>query len=141
MLNQFFTSLPYIATRKGLDAAAMRQKVFANNLANVDTPHYKRTEVNFEDAFKQAVEKSPKRLIGFKTDNQHFDINPVVDINSVQPTMWRENDTFTRADDNNVDMDVEMAELAKNQIMFDALVEALNRKMSHLKMAIRGRGA
>jgi flagellar basal-body rod protein FlgB len=141
MLEQFFSSLPYVATRKAIDAAALRQKVISNNLANVDTPHYKRTEVNFEDAFKQAVDRSPKRLIGFKTDNQHFEINPVTDINSVQPTMWRENDTFTRADDNNVDLDVEMAELAKNQVMFDSLVESLNRKFSMLKMAIRGRSA
>jgi flagellar basal-body rod protein FlgB len=140
MLNQFFESLPYIAVRKGLDAASVRQKVISNNLANVDTPHYKRSEVNFEDAFKQAVEKSPKRLIGFRTSNMHIPINPVTDINSVQPTIWRENDTFTRADDNNVDMDVEMAGLAKNELMFNALIESLNRKLSMLKQSIRGRG-
>lgn len=141
MLEQFFNSIPYIATRKALDTSTLRQKTISNNLANVDTPHYKRVEVNFEDAFKAAIEKTPKRLVGFKTDCQHFEINPPVDINSVKPTMWRENDTFTRADDNNVDMDVEMAELAKNELMFNALVEALNRKMSMLKMAIRGRSA
>ena len=140
MLGQFYNSLTYISARKGLDAAAVRQKVISNNIANVDTPHYKRTEVNFEDAFKQAIEKMPKRLAGFRTDHQHFPINPPTDIRTVQPTMWRQNDTFSRADDNNVDIDVEMAELAKNQIMFNALVEVLNRKFSGLKTVIRGKG-
>jgi len=137
MLNQFYNSLPYIATRKGIETASVRQKVYSNNIANADTPHYKRSEVNFEDAFKQAIEKMPKRLAGFKTDKQHFDINPSTDIDSVKPTIWRENDTFTRADDNNVDMDVEMAELAKNEIMFNALIDSLSRKLSSLKMSIR----
>jgi len=137
MLDQFFSSLPYIAVRKGLDAASVRQKVISNNLANVDTPHYKRSEVNFEDAFKQAIEKAPKRLIGFDTDKMHIPINPPTDLNSVRPTIWRENDTFTRADDNNVDMDVEMGELAKNELMFNALIDSLNRKLTTIKMAIR----
>ncbi|HOO55948.1 MAG TPA: flagellar basal body rod protein FlgB [bacterium] len=140
MLNQFFSSVQYIATRKALDAAALRQKTISNNIANVDTPHYKRSEVNFEDAFKQALEKNPRRLVGFKTDHQHFDINSHTDINSVQPTIWRQNDTFSRADDNNVDIDVEMAELAKNQLMFNALIEGLNRKMSEYKKVIKGQG-
>jgi flagellar basal-body rod protein FlgB len=136
MLNQFFESLPYIAVRKGMDASSVRQKVYANNIANVDTPHYKRSEVNFEDAFKQAIEKNPHRLVGFRTSNMHIPINPHTDINSIQPTIWRENDTFTRADDNNVDMDVEMANVAKNEIMFDSLIDSLNRKLAMLKMSI-----
>ncbi len=139
MLDQFFNSIPYIATRKAFDATSVRQKVYSNNIANADTPHYKRSEVNFEDAFKQALEKAPHRLVGFRTDSQHIPINPATDINSVQPTIWRENDTFTRADDNNVDIDVEMAELAKNEMTFNSLVEALNRKLSGLKSAIRGK--
>ncbi|MFA6451268.1 MAG: flagellar basal body rod protein FlgB [bacterium] len=139
MLNQFFESIPYIAMRKGWDAASVRQKVISNNIANVDTPHYKRSEVNFEDSFKQALEKAPKRLVGFHTDTMHIPINPPTDLNSVKPTIWRENDTFTRADDNNVDIDVEMAELAKNELMFNALTDSLSRKLSGLKMAIRGR--
>jgi len=139
VLGSFFKSIPYIAVRKAIDAAAVRQKVYSHNLANVNTPHYKRSEVNFEDAFKQALERTPDRLVGFSTDNQHIPINPPADPLDVKPAIWRENDMFSRSDDNNVDIDVEMAELAKNELKFNALVEALNRKITSLKLAIRGR--
>ncbi|HOX27682.1 MAG TPA: flagellar basal body rod protein FlgB [bacterium] len=139
MLEQFYGDISYVAVRKGLDTSTVRQKVYANNIANVDTPHYKRSEVNFEDAFKMAIAKAPKRLSGFRTDYGHIPINPPTDINSVKPTIWRENDTYTRADDNNVDMDVEMAEVAKNEVMFNALVEVLSKKMAGLKNAITGK--
>jgi len=140
VLDRFYNSLSFVAARKAMDASALRQKTIAQNIANVDTPHYKRVEVNFEDAFKQSLEKMPKRLAGFKTDNQHFPINPPSDPRAVQPTMWRQNDTFSRADDNNVDLDVEMAELAKAQLMYDSLMEVMSRKFKGLNMAISRRG-
>lgn len=137
MLDSFFNSVSYHAITKGMDASALRQKVIANNIANVDTPHYKRVEVNFEDAFKQALGKTSKRLSGFKTDKQHIAINPTVDFRDVSPHMWRQNDSFTRSDDNDVDMDVEMVDLAKNEIMMNSLVEMLNRKLKGLQSVIK----
>lgn len=124
-----------------MDAAALRQKVIANNIANVDTPHFKRVEVNFEDAFKRALDKKPNRLTGFRTDKQHFALNHNPDFHEVKPSMWRQNDTYSRSDDNNVDMDVEMVELAKNELTMNALVESLNRKLARLNSAILGRSA
>lgn len=139
MLDSLFDSVLYNAVAKGMDAASMRQKVIANNIANVDTPHYKRVEVNFEDAFKQALEKNPKKLTGFRTANGHMPINQPADMKSVTPKMWRQNDSYSRADDNDVDMDVEMVSLAQNEIMMNSLVEIFNRKMTGLKTVIRGR--
>ena len=139
MLGTLFNSVPYIAARKAIDTAAVRQKVHAHNLANVDTPHYKRSEVNFEDAFKQALERMPKRLVGFKTDGQHIPINPVPNPLDIQPTIWRQNDTFYRSDDNNVDIDVEMAEVGKNELKFNSVVETLNRKLGRITLSISGR--
>lgn len=136
MLDQFFNSISYIALTKAIDTTAMRQKAIAENIANAETPHYKRIEVNFEDAFKQAMEKKPKRLAGFRTCYGHIPINPPTDFNSVAPAIWRENDTYTRADDNNVELDVEMAENAKNDIKSEALMEALSRKFKYLRSAM-----
>lgn len=137
MLNRLYNSLSFVATTKAIDAAALRQKTIAQNIANVDTPHFKRSEVNFEDSFKRALDRMPRRLAGFRTDNQHIPINPPSDPRDVMPTMWRQNDTFSRPDDNNVDLDVEMAELAKSQLMYDALMESLSRKFKNLKNAMR----
>ncbi len=139
MLDKLFKSMPLVAMTKALDTASVRQKVISNNIANVDTPHFKRSEVNFEDAFKAAIERTPSRLAGFRTDGRHIPINPPTSIDSVKPTIWRQNDTFSRADDNNVDIDVEMAELAKNQLLFNAVVEAMDRKTAGIKKAISGR--
>lgn len=139
MLETFYDSTYYQSVTKAIDAAGMRQKVIANNIANVDTPHFKRVEVNFEDAFKQALNNSPRRLVGFDTNSRHFPINPHPNTADIHPTMWRQNDDFSRADDNNVDMDVEMVELAKNEIMMNAMIEVLNRKMKTINAAIAGR--
>ena len=141
MLTSFYDSVLYQATIKGMDASAMRQKVIANNIANVDPPHFKRVEVNFEDAFKQALEKKPNRLMGFRTDKQHIPINKNIDFHNVKPTMWRQNDTYSRSDDNNVDMDVEMVDVAKNELMMNSLVETLNRKMQQISWSINGRSS
>lgn len=138
MLNSFFDGLMYTAVTKGMGAASLRQKVIANNIANVDTPHFKRVEVNFEDAFKQALEKNPKRLVGFRTDKQHIPINRNYDFHDVKPAMWRQNDDYSRSDDNNVDMDVEMVELSKNEMMMNSLVEMLNRKVKDISSSIKG---
>jgi flagellar basal-body rod protein FlgB len=140
LLGAFYNSTLYIGLRKALDATAVRQKVYANNIANVDTPHFKRSEVNFEDSFKQALERNPKRLVGFSTDPKHMAINPPTTVESVKPSIWRQNDDYMRADDNNVDIDVEMAELAKNELTYNALVEGLNRKMRSLRGVIRRGG-
>lgn len=138
MLDNLYDSVLYNAITKGMDAAALRQKVIANNIANVDTPHFKRVEVNFEDTFKRALEKSPKRLVGFATSDKHIPINPATDFRDVKPAMWRQNDSFSRNDDNDVDMDVEMVNLAKNEIQMNSLIEVLNRKYRSLSSVIKG---
>lgn len=135
-LDKLYDSTTFIAMRKQVDATAMRQKVISHNLANVDTPHFKRIEVRFEDAFKMALEKNPTRIPGWSTDNQHIPINPKQDLRDVVPEMWRQNDTFSRADDNNVDLDVEMAHLAKNQMLHDAIMERMSATFKGISKAI-----
>jgi flagellar basal-body rod protein FlgB len=137
VLGSFYNSTLYLALRRGIETSNLRQKVYANNLANANTPHFKRSEVNFEDQFKQALERDPRRLVGFVTDEKHIAINPPMTLDSVQPGIWRQNDDFVRSDDNNVDVDVESAELAKNELQFNALVEGLNRKIHTLQRVIR----
>ncbi len=136
ILEKLYNSIPFLAMKKSLDASSLRQKVIANNIANVDTPHFKRSEVRFEDEFKKALEK-PKKLPGFKTDAKHFPINPHPNLEEVKPTIWRQNDEFYRSDDNDVDIETEMAELAKNSLKYEAVVERISRMFSGIKRVIR----
>lgn len=136
LLGDLYNSTMFQSMSKQLDTSSVRQKVIAHNLANVDTPHYKRSEVRFEDAFREALEKPPAKIRGWSPDSKHIPINPKMPISYVQPEIWRENDTFTRSDNNNVDIDVEMAELAKNELMYDAVMERMSRMFSGLRHVI-----
>ncbi|EAX48672.1 flagellar basal-body rod protein FlgB [Thermosinus carboxydivorans Nor1] len=114
---------------KALAAAALRHKVISNNIANVNTPGFKRSEVHFEEQLKQALNaksglsRTHQRHIAAKGDDFSVEVITV-------------NNTAYRADGNNVDIDFEMAEMAKNNIYYDAVAQQLNRYFSNLKSVI-----
>jgi len=70
------------ALLRSLDASMMRSRTIANNIANVNTPGYRRVEVSFEDELRQALDKT--RLKGTRTNGKHFDIGRK-DLTNVQP--------------------------------------------------------
>src|SRR5258708_23187110 len=79
-----------------MSGLAARQRAIANNVANVDTPNFKATEVRFEDALKSAISRNkPGAAI-----NQSA-LNSAATRTSIDATS-------TRADGNNVDIDREM---------------------------------
>jgi len=117
---------------KGLDAASLRQKVLANNIANVDTPGFKRSDVNFEAVFNEALNNelplkrtSPKHLPGVSTGKG--------DIIQV------DNSTTMRNDNNNVDIDREMTNVAENTLYYNGVARALSSQLEMLRTVIRQR--
>jgi flagellar basal-body rod protein FlgB len=120
----------YNYLKTGLDAANLRNKVIANNIANVNTKGYKKYSVSFEDTFKKATE-SLELLTNndrhIKESPQKGDIEIKQDINSSM-----------REDGNNVDVDKEMADSAANSLMYYALVNQINSKYSSEKYIING---
>jgi len=129
------TSAP--AVRASLDASAMRLKAIANNIANVNTPGYKRIEVSFEKELQKAL--NPQVLAGAQTDAGHMAIGRP-DLGHLKPEAYRPNDPTLPGQINNVDIDMEMAKLAENQILFQAGVKFLSDRTSTLRAAISGRG-
>jgi flagellar basal-body rod protein FlgB len=125
------------AVRSSLDASAMRLKAIANNIANVNTPGYKRIEVSFEAELQKAL--NPQVLSGARTDNQHMAIGRP-DLGSLKPQAYRPNDPTLPGQVNNVDIDMEMAKLAENQILFQAGVKFLSERGAVMRSAISGRG-
>jgi flagellar basal-body rod protein FlgB len=120
----------------GLDAAATKQKVMANNLANVSTPGFKASEVSFEDELKIALEGS-SGLSGTVTNERHIPIGFPKGL-EVRPEIHKINQTEMRVDGNNVDIDREMALLAKNTIMYNALSQKVSGNFAKLKYVING---
>lgn len=133
MFDKIFRNTSYL--EKGLDAAWMRQQVIANNIANVDTPGFKASRVEFEDYFKSALENENDGFKAKKTRAGHMNFG-MGDIDSVTPAVVNNGDMTQRMDENDVDIDYEMAELAKNSLYYNTLATKVSQDLSRLRIAI-----
>lgn len=131
MLEDIFKDTKYL--EKGLDASWTRHQVILNNIANADTPGFKSSHVEFEDEFKAALAQSD--FEAKRSRPGHMDFG-TPDVNDVPINIVQDGDTTMRMDGNNVDIDHEMSELAKNNIYYDTLVQKLTSEYNRLRMAI-----
>lgn len=127
-----FQSPAFLAVERGLDGATLRQRAITQNIANVDTPNYKAKNVSFKEVLNQELHK--KRLSAYRTDERHIPFSN----EKKGPFVWETRTTTYNHNGNNVDIDVEMAELAKNQIYYNALIDRLNGQFQSLQTVIRG---
>jgi flagellar basal-body rod protein FlgB len=135
--NGIFSSPAWQAMEKALDGSALRQRMIANNIANVETPNYKAMEVTFEDQLKQALQQGTGSSIKMMaTDPRHITINNGSTIANVQPAIETVKDFSIRNDKNNVDIDRESAKLAQNEIYYDTVTRMMNDEFSLLRMVI-----
>lgn len=132
-IDKIFDNETFLILKKAIDAATLRQKAIASNISNVDTPGYKRADVSFEEELKAALNKG-ERLELKTTDNKHFTNKPELD--SVHAKSFRQNDTYFRNDFNNVDIEVEMASAAKNNVAYNALAELISDKLKLVRSAV-----
>lgn len=100
---------------KSLDANAMRGRAIAQNLANVMTPGYQRKEVQFEEKIREAMEK---KVAGRTTDGKHMPIGKGIDLSRIKPEVFEPEDPTNPGELNNVDVDIEAAKMAENQIQY-----------------------
>jgi flagellar basal-body rod protein FlgB len=129
------TSLPLLG--KSLDASALRSKAIAANLANVATPGYERIEVSFEDAMRQALNPKPIRPGEDSANAMKTSPDPA----QVEPIAFRPIDVTKPSGLNNVDIDLEMAKLAENQLAFHFGVHFVQDRRGAIESAIRGSAA
>lgn len=117
---------------KALDGAWLRNKAINHNISNVNTPGYKRIDLNFQEKLKRAMKKEEERLV--KTHKKHIGTSkPIKDL---ELEIEVSKDYSYRFDDNNVNIDTESAELAKNTIMYNALVDQMVREFDKIKNVI-----
>ncbi|MDQ7096210.1 flagellar basal body rod protein FlgB [Desulfosporosinus sp. PR] len=120
--------------QKGLNASNMRQQVLANNVANVDTPNFKRSDVDFQSVMKEALgDKSGAPLSMKMTAQKH--LPGVIDSNSLR--IVTDQSTTLRNDGNNVDIDREMTNVAENGLYYESLTRALSSQLDLLKLVIK----
>lgn len=129
------TSIPAVA--KSLDAATLRGRAIANNIANATTPGYQRIEVNFEDQLKLALDD--KKLKGTVDQEGHLPLGRP-NLDQVVPYAYHPQDPTKPGEINNVDIDMEAAKLAENQILFNFGVKFIQDRKGAIESAISGQG-
>ena len=133
LLNNIYNNT--LIQEKALDAAWLRNEVLSHNIANVDTPTYQRKDVDFEKYLRNALDSNFDDIIVHKKFNFRF--SDKTDIASVRPEIKEEYNTMAmRIDGNNVDVDEEMAQMAKNTIRYNVMVENINGKFSKILHAV-----
>ncbi len=100
---------------KSLDASMLRSRTIANNIANVNTPGYRRVEVGFEKELRRAL--SATRLKGRETSSGHLPVGKK-SLSQIAPKAYKPSDPTLPSGVNNVDIDTEMAKLAEMQVMY-----------------------
>ncbi|WP_424910137.1 flagellar basal body rod protein FlgB [Thermovenabulum sp.] len=117
-----------------LDAKWLRNEVIANNIANADTPNYKKSKVVFEDYLKKFLDDGTTKL-GLKTTNDKH-IKNLFEKNILGPIVYQEKDTLYRNDGNNVDIEKEMVELTGNSLSYNVLADQVSKEFSLLRTVI-----
>ena len=131
MINRIFSGTRDIA--ESVDATWKRNEAISHNIANVDTPGYKKKEVVFEEELAKAL--SGSGFQGIKTRDKHIQIGSF-SVDNIHPEVVERGSTKLRVDENNVDIDTEMTTLATNTIKHHALIQKLNGELQRLKNII-----
>jgi flagellar basal-body rod protein FlgB len=105
---------------KALDASSLRAKAISENLANIQTPGYKRKEVNFEDQLRDALKA---KLAATQDQAGHMPAGKGIDLAKIRPFVFEPEDKALPGEVNNVDVDMEGAKLAENQIYYSFLTK------------------
>ena len=114
---------------KAADASWKRETVLANNIANVNTPGYKRKDLDFEVVLKQELGRCKHTSLDTKIDNLHMD--------HLNPSVYTDLSNYSyRLDGNNVDIDVEEVEYASEQIRYQGITAGINNEVNRMKTVI-----
>lgn len=119
----------YNYMKQAMSTVSKREEVISNNIANVNTKGYKRFDVVLKDEINNKNDISLKR-----THNKHLEDGSLNSSYEVK----RDDSSSMRLDGNNVDVDVEMSNLAANSILFNSLVTSINNEYSMKSNVIRG---
>lgn len=135
MVNPVVPIDPLMVLQKSLDSLAIQHEAIANNLANIDTPQFKRTVVSFQDKLKNALEVNPPSDL-WRTNPMHFPLPKQVSLDNFQPDSRAITETIGRNDGNNVDLEMESGLLAENNLLYNSMVDVTSRYMANLRHSI-----
>jgi flagellar basal-body rod protein FlgB len=104
----------------GIEAESLRQKAIANNIANLETPGYRRIDVKFEELLAKALESSSE----------------LKDISEIEPQVYQPKQTPVKANGNDVSFEAEVGEMVKNTLRHKAYIRLLGKELKQIELAI-----
>jgi len=104
----------------GIEAESLRQKAIANNIANLETPGYRRIDVKFEELLAKALESSSE----------------LKDISEIEPQIYQPKQTPVNANGNDVNFEAEVGEMVKNTLRHKAYIRLLGKELKQIELAI-----
>ena len=116
-----FDEKAHVFLKKMLDISIQRQNIISHNIANVNTPGFKRSDLDFNAQLREVL-----------NDNGDIDKLKEFQGNIVKPDI-----TPVRRDGNNVDLNKELGIVAQNSILFKVYVQAMKSRLTRLKEAMR----
>ena len=126
MIDPIFQSDNYQLARKLLDGAVLRQEAIASNIANAETPGYRRLDVSGDFASEL------RARLGQAGSVRSF--------SGIEPTLAEDlNARSVRPDGNSVEIERELLEMNRNTVEYDFLADVVSRNIKQLRMAITGR--
>ena len=115
---------------KAADASWLRNEAISNNIANVDTPNYKREDITFESELSKALKYSDYTSMDEKVKN--------LKASQLEARTYTDYSELSyRLDGNNVDIETENVMLAKNQLMYEGLLNSISQEFTNLQTAMK----
>ena len=115
---------------KAADASWSRENILTNNIANVNTPGYKRKDLNFENTLKTELGRCKHESLDSKMKD--------VDLSRLNPSVYVDSSNYSyRLDGSNVDIDTEEVELASEQIRYHGITAGINGQFDRMRSVIK----
>ncbi len=123
-----------------MDASMLRHSILANNVTNISTPGFKRSDVSFQSELARALEPATRMQLNHSMPG-HFDPGPERDASRVMPRAYAEIDTWARNDKNNVNPEVEMTNLAQNTLYYQTVTQFVSGNFKSLATIVQRSGS
>ncbi|MDR1933519.1 MAG: flagellar basal body rod protein FlgB [Spirochaetales bacterium] len=126
---------------RSMDVGILRHEVLANNMANVGTDHFKRSDLTFETALKAALdsENPAGKFPAHRPDSERADFaKQRVDYSTVRPKKVLDFLTTSKSNGNNVDPDVEASKALHNQLIYQLMTQVASSHYNQINLVLRG---
>lgn len=125
--------------QRTMDVSLLRQNVIAHNIANANTPNFKRSDVNFESRLRDALENAGRtpRFQERLTHERHIPFHQPLDYRDVRPRRVLDFMTTAKNNGNNVDIEVESMDLLNNQLMYQMMTRSVADSFARINLVLR----